>query len=193
VFRVDTGESVKTFETGGHAVYTMDFDAAGKTVFATMSDNSFKAFSIASGATTVIDAGVAWGFHTWDVSRDGRFIAGPGKGGVIVWDQKTYREVRVLPGNAGGTSYVAFSPDGRTLATTGSDAVVRLWDVSSGKLVSTPGDGVGAGRLRFSDDGRRLTVWGADRQIHVYGPTRDGKVPPKKPVEGAPVQDFDDE
>ncbi len=185
---------MKSLESGGGAVYTVDFDAAGKTVLATTADGALRAHDIASGGTSVVDAGVGWGYHTWDVSRDGRFIAGPGKGGVVIWDQKTLREVRTIAGNAGGTSYVAFSPNGRALATTGGDGVVRIWDTATGQLVSTPGEGLGAGsRLRFTQDGRSLVVWGNDRQIHIYGPTKDGKVPPKKSVEQTPpIIDEDD-
>lgn len=162
----------------------MDFDATGKTVFASTQDGTFRAYDIAGGTNTVVDQQTGWGYHTWDVSRDGKYIAGPGKGGIVVWDQKSYKELRVIQGNAGGTTFVAFSPDGKSIASTGGDGVVRLWDVATGQLISTPGDKLGGGtRLRFSEDGRRLAVWGVDRKVHIYGPSKDGKVPAKKPVE----------
>ncbi len=189
VYNVSTGELVKSIDSGGGAVYSMDFSADGKTVFGSCADNSLRAFDVATGGATVIDHQTGWGYHTWDVSRDGKYVAGPGKGGIVVWDQKTYTQVRVLQGNTGGSTFVAFSPDSKTLASTGADGVVRLWSVTTGELVSTPGDKLGGGtRLRFSEDGRRLAVWGQDRKVHIYGPSKDGRAQPKIPVDG-PARD----
>ncbi len=98
------------------------------------------------------------------VSRDGRFIASPGRDRTVIiwdvdWDAKTYAEVRTLKGHAGYVWRVAFSPDGRYLASGSWDSTIKVWDLKaseSAEPVTLRGHAGFIRSLAFSPDGRHL-------------------------------------
>jgi len=174
IWDVETGKMLKSFDVGGGAVYTINFDARGKYVVTSGADKALKAIHIETGDVKVIDDTIGY-VHQYEFSRDGRFMAGAVRNSIRVWDARTWKEVWKLPGNQNGSSYVTFSNDGRFLASTGADGLVRLWDLGTGKEAATLGDGTAAqGRLKFCADNRRLVVMGSDGQVHVYGPKLGG-------------------
>jgi WD40 repeat protein len=102
------------------------------------------------------------------LSPDGRLVAGAGDDGAIrLWDARTGKRRRVLPGHRDAVTSVSFSPDGRSLVSASRDHEVHIWDL-------TPGPHAPA-RLR----GHSGTVFGAsynpDGQLIVSaGPTTAG-------------------
>jgi RNA polymerase sigma factor (sigma-70 family) len=74
-------------------------------------------------------------------SSDGRWLAiaqggGGGEGAVMVrlWDRKTSRPVRTLPGPEKWVRGLCFTPNGETLAGCCDDGKIYLWDTGTGKL-----------------------------------------------------------
>jgi WD40 repeat protein len=99
---------------------------------------------------------------TWDEKK--------GKHGnctVKLWDVMTGEERVTLPGFAGYSVCVAFSPDGRTLVCGSAHAephlggAIRLWDVASGSQRASVKVTGGVRSVAFSPDGKTLATSGA--------------------------------
>ncbi len=71
-------------------------------------------------------------------SPDGSRVMGGSRydGKLRLFDARTGKELRRLPGHAGWVTCVAFSPDGSRALSGGADGA-KLWDVASGKLLRT--------------------------------------------------------
>lgn len=128
-----TGESVRTWETGG---VSTGISPDGETI------------ALAHFFTGVVEVyprvemtlpqrlrhpdrvrGVAY-------SHDGRLIATAGGDGIIrLWDTQTFREVRMLIGHPDPVTEIRFSPDDRYMLSTGWNDGYRLWDVQTGQQV----------------------------------------------------------
>ena len=103
-------------------------------------------------------------------SPDGRRLAGGvWRGGAVLWDAATGREVRRLGNTEKQWFTVAFSPDGRVLATSGGE--VHIWSAGTGELLGTlAGHGATAVRgLGFCRDGR-LASAGRDGTLRLWDP-----------------------
>lgn len=130
----------------------------------------------------VHDLPVAWAFEADDYvtgldwSPAGELVAvGAASGPTRVLRSSTGEVHRTLPGHAGGTAVVGYSPDGRFLATGGRDGTIRLWDSARGLLLHELEAGAtwvttlawaparqGAEALLATAAGRHLRLWGAD-------------------------------
>ena len=90
-------------------------------------------------------------------SPDGARVLGGSRydGKLRLFDVRTGKELRRLPGHAGWVTCVAFSADGARALSGGADGTVKLWDVASGKLLRSwpqrDGNPVAVG---FTADGR---------------------------------------
>jgi WD40 repeat protein len=95
-------------------------------------------------------------------SPDGKWLAtAEDDGRMQLWDTKTQRPVRVLPGPTQLVRGVCFAHDSKTVAACCDDGNIYIWDVQTGRLRATL-----AARpnflqsLAFSSDGKTLVTCG---------------------------------
>ncbi len=91
------------------------------------------------------------------VSPDGARVLGgsPFDGKLRLFDTRTGKELRRLPGHAGWVTCVAFSANGLRALSGGADGAVKLWDVATGRLLRTwPATGAKPVAVAFTADGR---------------------------------------
>jgi WD40 repeat protein/serine/threonine protein kinase len=74
------------------------------------------------------------------VSPDGDRILTGGGTTLILWNARTFQEVRRWQGHSKPIKCLAFLPNGRRAASTSDDGTIRLWDVDSGKEIRQFGD-----------------------------------------------------
>ena len=114
----------------------------------------------------------------WSVafSPDGRRVASYSansvNGEVRLWDARTGRIIKVLPGDRGGNREVsmAFSPDSQVLATPGPDGSICLWAAEDGQrqAILSRHKGYSVQAL-FSPDGTLLlSRAGADNTVRLW-------------------------
>jgi len=92
------------------------------------------------------------------LSRAGKHLAGADWNSlqVVLWDTKTWQEVKTFERNRNSVGDVALSPDD-TLLAMGSDSEVKVCQVDSGETLHTFRT-VGH-RLTFTPDGKTLLTW----------------------------------
>jgi WD40 repeat protein len=127
--------------------FSLAYSPDGRWIAASTSDTGHaRIWDAATGAVlrTLAPArpGINMGVSGVAFSPDSRWLATASFRGVVtVWDTITGRELFHVPGPAGYTVAVAFSPDGRRLAVAGGHLVkgeVKLWDLS--RVPARPGE-----------------------------------------------------
>ena len=176
MIEISTGREVRAYSlaTGG-MVPTVEFDARGRHVVVSGPGPGFHAISLETGSVTVIDAGIGW-VPEYRFSSDGKFMAAGGASGIVIWDARTWKELRRVGGAAamGGRGYLGFTRDGRFVAVIDSSGKLHFWEAATGADVATVGEGlVPDGPLEFTFDGRVLAS-GADGTVRIFGPRGAG-------------------
>ncbi|WP_036478694.1 WD40 repeat domain-containing protein [Myxosarcina sp. GI1] len=114
-------------------------------------------------------------------SPDGRLLASVEPEAIAIWQVKTGRLLRILPGHNSSTSSinlaptdVAFSLDGNYLATTTwseggliPDKAIVIWDIETGEEVTSLKEATGCQQILFGSEGNKL--YGAcDSGVEVW-------------------------
>ncbi|WP_437972044.1 pentapeptide repeat-containing protein [Sorangium sp. So ce260] len=103
-------------------------------------------------------------------SPDGGLIAsGHTDRSLRIWEARSGKQIRALPGHDDELRTVAFSPDGMTLASGGKDQTLRLWDVSSGRVLHVLRHHEGTVRsVAFASNGMFLASASMDRRLRIW-------------------------
>lgn len=117
-----------------------------------------------------LNLGVRSAAKTVAASPDGRWVAsGGGDSDVLLFDARTFQEVRRLTRHRDSITNVAFSPDGRWVASSGFDRAARLWRLDDGARVHRfDGHSSMVYDVAFSPDGRFLATAGHDRRVMLW-------------------------
>ena len=138
-------------------------------------ENAVRQATLADRAAAILPvrAGILWGVTP---SRDGRFVAAAGAGGVVrIYDVRRRALISTIRGHRGDALAAAFSPDNQQVATGAEDGIVAIADIDGTnrrtlltipKVVPHVGNG-GANSVDFSPDGRLLVVGGRDRSVRL--------------------------
>jgi WD40 repeat protein/DNA-binding SARP family transcriptional activator len=103
------------------------------------------------------------------MSPDGRLLAGPGRGGMLLLDAQSGELRRRLPGNGDFGFWVTFSADGSKVATVTFDRREALvWDVTSGELRAPLPLEEGGEGIDFGVDGSTLYTAGSDSSLRHW-------------------------
>lgn len=172
MFEISTGREVRSFSlAAGGMVPTVEFDSRGRNVIVSGPGPGFHAINLEKGTVTVIDGGIGW-VPEYRFSSDGKYMAAGGASGIIIWDARTWKEVRRVGGAAatGGRGYLGFTRDGRYVSVIDAAGKLHFWEAATGADVGAVGEGlVPDGPLEFTFDGRVLAS-GADGTMRVFGP-----------------------
>lgn len=104
-------------------------------------------------------------------SADGRFVATASYDQkVILWDAKTFLQMRTLEGHNGAVLAIAFSPESTVLVSGSADETVKVWDVQSGRRLDTMSQPEGEVlAVAVSPDGKWVLAGSADNRLRVWG------------------------
>jgi WD40 repeat protein len=88
---------------------------------------------------------------------------------IKLWNYRTGKCLRTLPGHTSWIWSVAFSPDGQYLASTSYDQTVKVWDLRTGKCLRTLQEHTASVvAVSFSPNGQHLATGGFDQTIKVW-------------------------
>lgn len=106
------------------------------------------------------------------VSADGRTFATGGQAGEItLWDGKSLRRLRSLPGHSGPVFTLAFNRDSRRLASASEDGTARIFDLGSNEVRVLRDHTATVYSVAFSPDGERVATACLDSVVRLFDAT----------------------
>lgn len=181
VYDLKTGKLTRTLT--GHALgITSLFISPDSQILASASyDKTIKLWNLKGQLINTLTGHNSW-VRSIAISADGQTLASGGGSldpntdtNVRLWNLKTGKLIRNIPGNPDSTSFVGFSPDGQTLVVA-SETAIKIWNTNSGELIRTinaPSD-EGIKAVAVSPDGTIATT-SLDASVRLWNPS-DGKL-----------------
>jgi WD40 repeat protein len=104
------------------------------------------------------------------LTPDGKFGAGHGKDGAVVWDVAGGKiRAACKGGHTAPLSAVSLSPDGGKVVTGSEDKTARLWDAKTGEeLAVLKGHTLTVASAEFSPDGKQVVTGSYTGEIKVW-------------------------
>ena len=154
----------------GHGLYAVTFSANGEYLL-TGDWKGVGVWRVDNGKQmATVKAGVV---QCLAVSKDGRWIAaGTDRGGVFVWDAKTYDKVISHREDYRTIYGIDFSPDSTRLVSASDDA--SIWDIATRTRVQTLDHGDSVRAAKYSPHGDRIATATRD-SVRVHD-SNDGRL-----------------
>ena len=178
VFDIPSGKELHSFLLGAGNIPSIEFDPTGTHIVASGPGSALQAVRISTGVVTSL-GDFGW-IPEYRFSPNGQFLAAGIPSGLVVWDARTWKEIRRIPMNnvPGVSRHLAFSRDSRLVAAVDHEGKIQFWEPASGALVHTVGEGLQPdGPIEFTPDGR-VIVLDNDNTVHVFGPKGAAPVRP---------------
>jgi len=110
-------------------------------------------------------------------SSSGEILASGGDdNSIILWDTKSWKEVRRLKGHKDKVSTLTFSPNGKLLASGDSGSKVILWDAVTGTEVQRIKVDDDVNAVAFSPDGKLLAIANNSRNVALWDFSQGSKL-----------------
>ena len=117
--------------------------------------------------------------HSEDVtaiafSSDGKLMAtGSADKSVVIWDAKTFLQLRRMEGHGDTVCAAAFAPDGKTLYTGDSNKRIIAWNVANGEIKLKFKAYNDVKKIAVSPDGKLIAVAADDKVLALYDQAGD--------------------
>jgi RNA polymerase sigma factor (sigma-70 family) len=180
LWNADTGKELRKLEVSQKSVLAVAFAPGGKLLASTGGDGAVRLWESATGKEVRrVPLGDAWG-RSVAFAPDGRTLAvafgtyalhfEESRGGVVLFEVDTGKEVRRLADARLPFEAVAFAPDGKVVAAAGGhDGTLHLWDPATGRPLPDLGGHQGSvTSVEFLPDGRRVATTGVDETVRVW-------------------------
>lgn len=170
LWKVTTGELIRTFTPHTAGAFNVTFSPDGQTVLAAYDDSTLILWDVATGKPWRTFSGHTDVVATVAFAPDGKTaVSGSYDSTLILWDVASGAAIRTLQGHTGYVESVTFSPDGRIIASGSGDGLVILWDTATGEAIRTLREHrFGVWSVAFSLDGSRLISGSSDQTIITW-------------------------
>jgi WD40 repeat protein len=171
LWKIDTGQCLKTLEKHTNIVRSVAFSPDGKILATGSEDSTVKLWNLDNYQCLRT---LRVGRKVWSVafSSDKKTLASGSSGHTIkLWNVDTGKLVDGFQGNTERRLWsVAFSPNGEFLASGSSDCKVELWNIKSqtGEPQSLEGHNNRVRSVAFSPDGKTLASGSDDHTVRLW-------------------------
>ncbi|UCC53269.1 MAG: hypothetical protein JSV68_04735, partial [Anaerolineaceae bacterium] len=169
VWDTSSGERIFALEEHTEGVNDVAFSPDGERLVTTSNDATAKVWDAATGGLlfTLFHSSAVFDV---DYSFDGSQLATASQDGTLtIWDADTGREIMKLPGQATGTTNIAFSRDGKHLVSGGAES--KVWDITPGggsEFQTIDGHDDLVFGLAYDIEGQRLASSSWDGTVKVW-------------------------
>lgn len=175
LWRLDTGEWIRTFQAHSSPVIYLSFSANGQVLVSGSVNSTIKVWQLNENSNQphhIIAHAHLSEVLSLAISPDGQTLVSGGADRTIkLWDFRTGSKKipHILEGHAGRVWCIAISPDGKKIASASADYTVKIWDLQTGKILQTFAGHLGEVRtVAFSPNGNLLASGGDDLEIRLW-------------------------
>jgi WD40 repeat protein len=182
IWNVDTGNEVRTIESGKKKAKAFAVTPDGKRLVAVVSDSeygwhspvreeSFQVWDLGSGRKLREFTFQTASTESMSLTIDGTtLVTGAANGVIHVMNTETGKELAMLPGHDHTVDSLAFSRDGKLLASGSTDETIRIWDAEKWKhLRVLKGHKRAVTSVAFAPNGRVLAS-GSGKRSYPLSP-----------------------